>query len=80
MSCSAASICQETSELQAQPDLSVAEVRRALATLRRNWDDMRADPGGKPMYVSDSLGFCNISIEEFALRFVLSHHSKRAKR
>jgi hypothetical protein len=65
---------------EASPQLTVAEVRRALASLRRGWEDVTNDPRRKPLYLSDSLGIPGaptLSMEAFALRFVLAHHTKR---
>jgi hypothetical protein len=63
--------------------LSVAEVRRALALLRRGWEEVSTDPRSKPMYLSDSLGMPSVpslSVDAFALQFVLAHHAKRIVR
>jgi hypothetical protein len=60
--------------------LTVAEVRRALALLRRGWEEVSSDPRSKPMYLSDGLGMSSaphLSIDAFALQFVLAHHAKR---
>ena len=62
-------------------DLTVAEKRRALALLRRGWEEVHMSRRQKPMYLSSSLGLSNaphLSFEDFALRFVLLHHSKRS--
>jgi hypothetical protein len=60
--------------------LSIAEVRKALSSLRKGWEDSMALPGNPPMY------FCGSStisrsyetrMDAFALHFVLTHHQKR---
>ena len=67
-------------EFANQPEsLRVADVRRALATIRRKWDDMSRSEH-KPMYLGTEIHIENLSIEDFALQFVLSHHSKRLGR
>ena len=76
----AASSCSVEVPLAA--DLSVAEVRRALASLRKGWDEVLVDPSHRPLYLSNSLDFAtscggSVSLEDFALRFVLAHHQKR---
>jgi hypothetical protein len=57
-------------------ELTVAEVRKALSILRRTWED---NPQGRPMYLCDSLGVKNLSIQSFAFKFVTGHHVKRQK-
>ena len=53
--------------------MTIAQVRRALAHLRRTWDEHAPD---NPIFPSDSLPN-HMSIERFAFRFVLSHHERR---
>jgi len=68
-------------EQQANLELTVAEKRRALALLRRGWEEVHVSRRQRPMYISSSLGLAGapeLSFEDFALRFVLLHHSKRA--
>lgn len=63
------------------PELTVAQKRRALAMLRRGWEEVRISRRQRPMYLSGSLGLGSapdLTFEEFALRFVLLHHSKRS--
>ena len=64
-----------------EPQLSVADVRRTLAALRRGWVEVCSDPRKRPLYLCESLGagsdHAGLSVEAFALRFVLSHHTKR---
>ena len=51
-------------------DLSVAEVRKALATIRKNWDDCQQNCRKKPVYLVDSLNIKNLSIQDFAMGFI----------
>lgn len=53
--------------------MSIAQVRRALAHLRRAWDEHAPE---NPIFPSDALPN-QMSIERFAFRFVLSHHERR---
>jgi hypothetical protein len=61
--------------------LSVAEVRRALAYIRKSWDEQHLDLKRKPFYLSDPIS--NVgrapahTIENFSLSFVLAHHTRR---
>jgi len=60
--------------------LGVAEVRRALAALRRGWEEATTEPRSEPLYLSRPLDFVqssDLSYEAFALRFVLAHHNRR---
>ena len=60
--------------------LSMAEVRRCLAAMRRKWDGAHCDPHGRPAYLSDELGGSPpISMAAFSLLFVLAHHAKRGE-
>ena len=64
-----------------EPDLTVAEKRRALALLRRGWEEVHGSQRQRPLYLSSSLGLANapdLTFEAFSLHFVLLHHSKRA--
>jgi hypothetical protein len=66
--------------LDGQPELSIAEVRKALSFLRKGWEEVQIDPKSKPLYLSNVLSLStaqSIRMEEFALRFVLTHHQKR---
>ena len=67
----------ETQHISSEELLTVAEVRRCLATLRRLWEDAHAQASSGPMYLIQSLPNENFSIQDFALKFVLSHHTKR---
>jgi len=61
-----------------EPQLSVADVRRTLAALRRGWGEVCSDPRKRPLYLCESIDAdAGLSLEAFALRFVLSHHTKR---
>lgn len=53
--------------------MPVARVRRALAQLRRAWDEHAPD---NPIFPSDLLHNA-MTMERFAFIFVLSHHEKR---
>jgi hypothetical protein len=55
------------------PDLSVADIRRALALLRDQWTSSTPDA---PMFICDKL-FRDMTIQEFTSRFVLGQHLKR---
>lgn len=67
----------------ATPQMSVAEVRRSLAFIRKSWEEQQGDPKRRPFYLSDTVAPLrsdrNISqsIEQFALNFVLAHHTRR---
>ena len=65
----------------AESELSIADIRKALASLRRGWEEVLIDPRSKPLYLSSSLPLLSnaqgIRMEDFALRFVLAHHQKR---
>jgi hypothetical protein len=58
-------------------NMTVAEVRKALAAMRRNWEETMADEHSKPMYMSGEALIRECSVQEFAYRFVLGHHEKR---
>ena len=73
----------KSSELEAEaaptPDLSVPEVRRCLALLRKQWHAAQLDPRARPAYLTDNLGHEGklVPAADFALAFVMSHHAKR---
>jgi hypothetical protein len=75
---------RDASHATPQPTLSVAEVRRSLAFIRKSWEEQQGDPKRRPFYLSDAVGPLksnrNISqsIEHFALSFVLAHHTRRS--
>jgi len=60
--------------------LNIAEVRKALASLRKGWEEVQQDPRSKPLYLSSTLPLPSAQgtrLDDFALRFVLAHHQKR---
>ena len=61
----------------AVPDMSVAEVRQVLASMRRQWVDALADPEREPPYLGTALEQRSVSYERFSFLFVLGHHEKR---
>lgn len=61
------------------PDLSVAEVRRALSELRKLWHAARSSgKESRPMYLVAPLGVKGLTAQVFAFQFLLSHHTKRS--
>ena len=58
-------------------DVSVAEVRKSLALIRKKWDAAKSDPKAPPLYPSEDIGLKGTSIESFALKFVIGHHTRR---
>ena len=58
-------------------DMSVAEVRKALASIRKTWEETLACERSRPMYMSDEALVQGCSVQEFSFRFVLGHHEKR---
>lgn len=54
-------------------EMTVAEVRKSLAQMRRDWVNHSAV---QPFYPSDDL-VNGMSVAEFAFRFVMGHHQKR---
>ena len=61
-------------------DITVAEVRKSLAYIRKRWDQVHTDSKSPPMYPSDQIGVRDMSIETFALKFVIGHHSRRSSK
>ena len=63
--------------------MSVAEVRRSLAFIRKSWEDQQGGFRRRPFYLSDPVAStrgevgATQSIERFALNFVLAHHTRR---
>ena len=55
-------------------DMSVAEVRKSLAFMRREWSKHSSV---LPFFPCKELPNTNIPISEFAFRFVMGHHHKR---
>jgi len=61
-------------------DITVAEVRKSLAHIRKMWDSSQNDSLVAPMYLSDAIGVRDMSIEDFALKFVAGHHNRRSNK
>ena len=62
-------------------DMTVAEVRRCLSQIRRSWEVSQLEHSRPPVYLSQELGVREgVKVDEFALRFILSHHNKRSSR
>jgi hypothetical protein len=61
--------------------MTVAEVRRALSSIRKTWEDQHADAARQPFYLSTPLADVARSqaqsAEHFSLLFVLAHHTRR---
>lgn len=61
--------------------MTVAEVRRALAFIRKSWEEQQMDQHHHPFYLSGPITAnplaSNQTIEEFSLTFVLAHHTRR---
>lgn len=61
--------------------LSIAEVRKSLAYLRRRWEESQAqDSAAPPYYLCEEIELKEkgrIASDVFSLRFVLAHHQKR---
>lgn len=61
--------------------LSIAEVRKSLAYLRRRWEESQAqDSTAAPYYLCEEIELKEkgrIASDVFSLRFVLAHHQKR---
>ena len=55
-------------------NMSVAEVRKALAFMRREWTKHSCVI---PFFPSNMLPDTDLAISEFAFRFVMGHHHKR---
>ena len=58
-------------------DISVAEVRKSLAFIRKKWEAAKNDPTAPPLYPSEDIGVKNCSIDTFPLKFVIGHHTRR---
>ena len=56
-----------------QSELSVAQIRRALSSLRTQWADHSPT---NPICLSNMLGD-DVQISDFCFNFVINHHSKR---
>lgn len=58
--------------------MSVAEVRRALATMRKSWDEACSEgSNGRPFYMACDVLVRGKSVQEFSYMFVQGHHAKR---
>uniref|UniRef100_A0A6C0C1W7 Uncharacterized protein n=1 Tax=viral metagenome TaxID=1070528 RepID=A0A6C0C1W7_9ZZZZ len=62
--------------------MSVADVRRALAYIRKSWEDQGNTLYSRPFYISDGISAMSnstnaLSMEYFSLMFVLAHHTRR---
>ncbi len=55
-------------------DMSVAEVRKALSHMRKEWSK---HSGVIPFHPCNELPGTQMSISDFAFRFVMGHHHKR---
>ena len=64
-----------------EENISVAEVRRCLSFIRKSWEEVQNNDTHKPLYQCESLKINQkFTLSEFALKFVLSHHSKRVSK
>jgi len=76
---------QRLAEQQHAAAHSIADVRKALACLRRGWRETQLDARRRPLYLSDALALSAggggaaeaVRLQDFALQFVLAHHQKR---
>lgn len=59
----------------AVPNMTVAEVRKCLSSMRKEWTDHSCL---HPFSISTDLAN-NLTVGEFSFQFVLGHHSKRRK-
>jgi hypothetical protein len=58
--------------------MSVAEVRRALATMRRSWEEASSGDGAvRPFYMTHDPLVRGHSVQKFSYMFVRGHHAKR---
>lgn len=60
--------------LSSVEDMTVADVRKALSHMRREWQKHSAIC---PFFPSHALPNSDMSVSEFAFRFVMGHHYKR---
>ena len=58
-------------------DITVAEVRKSLAMIRKKWEASKSDSKAPPLYPSEDIGIKDTSVDMFALKFVVGHHSRR---
>lgn len=64
----------ERSMTSAIQDMTVAEVRKSLAHMRKEWNK---HSGVQPFFPCATLPNSRTSMSEFAFRFVMGHHEKR---
>lgn len=59
--------------------MTVAEVRKALSTMRRTWEACSAlqDESRRPLYVSCDTLVRGHTVQDFSYMFVQGHHAKR---
>ena len=71
--------CKEHHGSSSVSTMSVADVRRALAYIRKSWEEQQTAQHSRPFYISDCIsGASNaLSVERFSLMFVLAHHTRR---
>ena len=55
-------------------DMSVAEVRKALSFMRKEWSH---HSHVLPFFSCQQLPNTNLTVSDFAFRFVMGHHHKR---
>lgn len=65
---------EEKTLTSAITDMSVAEVRKALSHMRREWQKHSCV---HPFFPCQMLPASSLTISEFAFRFVMGHHHKR---
>jgi len=58
-------------------DMSVAEVRKSLAYMRKEW---ARHSRVMPFFPSQTLPNSSLMVSDFAFRFVMGHHHKRHQR
>lgn len=57
--------------------MTVAEVRRALSTIRKSWDEASTKDGGAPFFMTGDPLVRGYSVQDFSYMFVQGHHAKR---
>jgi hypothetical protein len=58
--------------------MTVAEVRKALALMRKRWDSIvEKSKESQPLTADLDLGTKKLTTENFALRFILGLHTRR---
>lgn len=68
---------EHTTTSSAIHDMSVAEVRKSLSFMRREW---AKHSRVMPFFPSQTLPSGGIMVSDFAFRFVMGHHHKRHSR